>query len=119
MRVKIESEEKRDGFIFKRPFVDVLLTVDFSHEETQIIRQRQLLDEILLERVPANAKVDDDPNWYALRVKHLLERKPDRHRCATPGDAKAYRAQLEAMLHGLKAALNENAEIDGDVVFEL
>lgn len=119
MRVKIESEEKRGGFIFKRPYVDVLLTVDFTHEEKQIIRQRHLLEQVLIERIPAGAKPDDDPDWYALKVKYLFERKPDRHRCANPFDAKTYRANLEAALQSLKLWLDENAELDGGVVFEL
>lgn len=119
MRVKIESEETETGFIFRRPYVDVLLTVDFTHEEKQIIRQRHLMEQVLLERLPANAQTDDDPDWYALRVRHLFERRPDRHRCANPFDAKSYRADLEAAMRSLKLWLDGNAGIDAGETFEL
>ena len=119
MRVKIESIEDKGGFIFKRPFVDVLLTVDFTHEEKQIVSQRELAEQVLLERVPASAKPEDDPDWYALKVKHLFERKPDKHRCAHPADAKLYQAELEAALQTLKLWLDDNAELGDGVVYEL
>ena len=119
MRVKIEHSEQSAGFLFKRPFVDVHLTVDFTHEEKQIIRQRRLEEQLLLNRIPANAKRDDDPDWYGLRVKHLFERRPDRHRCANPSEAKEYRAELEAAMRALKLWIGDNAELDDGVIFEL
>ncbi len=119
MRVKISSEEVRAGFPFKKNFFDVLATADFTHEEKQIITQRNLGDHILMERWPADAKVDDDAAWYALRVKHLMERRADRHRCATPSDAKLYQANLTASLQSLKLWLDDNAELGDADVFEL
>ena len=119
MRVKISSDELRSGFPFKRSLVEVSVTVDFTHEEKQIIKQRELGEHILIERWPADARGDDEAEWYALRVKHLLERKPDRHRTANPSDAKTYQAQLTAALQSLKLWLEDNAELDGGTVFEL
>lgn len=119
MRVKIEHRELRTGFILKRPVHEVQLSVDFTHEEKQIIRQRRLEEHVLLERWPADAKADDDPDWYALKVGHLFERKPDRFRCTTPADAKAYEARLVEVMHAMKLWLDENAEPAGTTVFEI
>lgn len=119
MRVKISSEEVRAGFPFKRAFFDVLVAVDFTHEEKQIINQRALRDYILIERWPADAKADDEADWYALRVKHLFDRKPDRHRCATPSDAKRYQSDVTASMQSFKLWINDNAELGDADVFEL
>lgn len=110
MRAKIEHVEVRTGFPFKKTFHEVHLTADFSHEEKQIINQRYLGDHIVLERVPADAREDDDPDWFALRVKHLFERRPDKHRCLTPSDAKLYAAELADVMRSMKAWLDENAD---------
>ncbi|MDF2233150.1 hypothetical protein P2H44_11365 [Albimonas sp. CAU 1670] len=119
MRIAIDHAETRAGLLFRRPLHEVRVTVHFTHEETQIIRQRDLGETVLLERWPADARAEDDPDWYALRVKHLVERKPDRFRCATPGDAKLYEAQLVDALHRLKAWLDVNAEPGGRKVIEI
>lgn len=119
MRIKIEHVETRTGFPFKRVAHEVHLTADFSHEEKQIIRQRGLGDQLLLERWPADARESDDPAWYGLKVRHLLERRPDRFRCAHPSEAKAYEARLLEVLQGLKLWLEENAEPAGITVVEI
>lgn len=119
MRVKVQHHEVRTGFPFKRVFHEVHLTADFSHEEKQIVSQRGLGDHVLLERWPADAKVDDERDWYALRVRHLFERRPDRHRCANPSDAKRYEAELLAVLQQMKLWLEDNAEAAGTTVIEI
>lgn len=119
MRIVIDHAEIREGVVFKTTFHEVQLTVDFSHEEKQIISQRGLGEQLLLERVPAGARAEDNPEWYHLKIKHLVERKPDRHRCANPGDAKLYEAQLIAVLQQLKAWLEANADPAGRTVIEL
>lgn len=119
MRVKIEHAEIRVGWPFKRTCHEVHLTVDFTHEEKQIIRQRGLLEYHIIERVPFDAKVDDDPSWYVLKVGHLFDRKPDKFRLKTPSDAKLYAAQIKEAMHGLKAWLDENAELGTTLVFEV
>ena len=119
MRVKISSLEKRIGWPFKREVVEVHLTVDFTFEEKQIIEQRGLGETVMLQRIPENAKPDDDPDWHALRVKHLFERKPDKHIAPNPAAAKAYQAELTRALYGLKTWLDENAELNEPIVFEI
>lgn len=119
MRVSIRHEEVREGFVFKTAFHDVLLTVHFTHEERQIIVQRNLGEHVLLERVPAGARVEDNPEWYVLKVGHLLERQPDRHRTANPSEAKLYEARLTDALRAMKVWLEANADPAGATVFEL
>lgn len=119
MRVKIEHSEVREGLIFTKIFHEVHLTVDFTHEEKQIIRQRGLAEQVLLERVPPDARETDDPNWYALKVGHLLTRRPDRFRLANPADAKLYAEKLTEVLHGMKLWLDENAAPAGTTAFEI
>jgi hypothetical protein len=62
---------------------------------------------------------EDDPEWYTLRVKHLLERQPDRHRTANPSEAKLYEANLPYALQSMKAWLEPNADPGTAKVFEL
>ena len=119
MRVKIEHVETRTGFPFKTTHHEVHLTADFTHEEKQIIRQRFLDDHIVMERTPADAREDDDPDWFALRVKHLFERRPDKHRCRTPSDAKLYAAELTEVMRSMKLWLEENAEPGPTEVIEI
>lgn len=119
MRVKIYTEEIRAGFPFKKTYYEVCLIVDFTHEEKQIISQRGLMDDVLMERRPADARPDDDERWFALQIRHLIERKPDRHRCATPSDAKIYQANVTGVMQSFKLWLDDNAELGGAEVFEL
>lgn len=119
MRVKIEHAEERIGFVLKSVVHEVHLTVDFTHEEKQIVRQRGLTDYVLVERLPSDARPEDDPEWYHLKVGHLFDRKPDRFRCKTPSDAKLYEAQITEALHRMKLWLDENAETGVTTVFEL
>lgn len=118
MRVKIEHREFRVGWPFARKCHEVHLSVDFTHEEKQIIRQRELMDHQILERIPFGARTSDDPGWYILKVRHLIERRPDRFRLKTPVDAKQYAAQLTEVLQGLSAWLQENADPGTTLVFE-
>ena len=119
MRIRIDHEEVRTGFPFAKTFHEVHLTVDFTHEEKQIIRQRGLAEHELLERIPADARVDDDPAWFILKVGHLFERRPDKFRCKTPSDAKIYEQNLIGALHMMKAWLDENAETGTTTVIEI
>lgn len=119
MRVKITHHEVREGVIFRRTFHEVHTRVDFTHEERQIIRQRGLKEALVLERRPADAR-DDDPNhWFELRLHHLLERKPDKFRCATPSEAKIYEEALVASLRGVKLWLDDNADPGTGRIIEL
>lgn len=119
MRIAIRHEEIREGLVFKTTFHDVCVNVDFTHEERQIITQRNLGEHILLNRIPAGADSEDNPDWYALRVKHLLERKPDRHRTANPYDAKEYESDLLTALEIMRDWLKANADPGDDKVIEL
>lgn len=118
MRVKITHEEVRTGFPFRRVYHEVHLVADFTHEEKQIVRQRYLEDQVLMERWPADAKPDDYRDWYALRVRHLFERRPDRFRAANPAEAKQYAAALVGVLREMKAWLEANAEPAGTTLIE-
>ena len=119
MRIAIRHEEVRQGLVFKTTFHDVCVSVDFTHEEHQIIMQRNLGDHVLMERAPAGASGEDNPEWYVLRVRHLLERKPDRHRTANPYDAKVYETRLMTALELMRDWLAANADPGDDKVIEL
>ncbi len=119
LRISIRHEEIKEGVVFRNVWHDVCVTVDFTQEERQIIVERRLTGHVLLERMPAGVDPDDNPDWYHLRVGHLLERKPDRHRTANPSDAKAYEARLLAALQAMKDWLASNADPGEDKVIEL
>jgi hypothetical protein len=109
MRVSIAHNTERRGFVLKKTYHVVELEVHFTHEERQVIRQRKLEKTVLLERRPANAKVDDRDDKFMLLVGHL-GKGPDRFLTANPGEAKAYQAQLLMALEQLKDWVTLNAD---------
>lgn len=118
MRVSISHHDCRAGFIFKKTYHDVHLTVAFTHEEKQIIRQRGLLKTKLMDRRPATARVDDRDEKFALHVSHLMDGKTDQFRCATPSVAKIYEEYLLDALRQMKLWLGDNAETANATVVE-
>ena len=115
MRVNIEHREERLGLIRKRTFFFVDLNVTFSDEETQIIKERDLGPEIVLERgVPAHR---DDGKWtpgmadiFNLRIRDLFT--ADSYSFYTPAEAKEYEEQLRIVLPELKAYIMENEAVE-------
>ena len=118
MRISIEHHTIRKGLLFKTTYYEVHLTVAFTHEEKQIIRQRNLLKTKLVDRRPATAKVDDRDEKFELRVEHLMDGRTDRFLCATPSKAKIYEDNLLAMLSQMKLWLDDNAETGSRTVVE-
>jgi len=118
MRVSIDHHETRKGFILKKTFHEVWLTVEFSHEEKQIIRQRNLTKTKLLDRRPADAKIDDRDDKFELRMDHLFNGGVDRFLCATPSKAKIYEEALLGTMAQVKLWLEDNAETGQRTVVE-
>ena len=118
MRVSIDHHTVRKGFLFKKTFHEVHLTVAFTHEEKQIIKQRNLLRAKLMERRPANARVDASDESFELRVEHLMEGKTDRFLCATPSQSKIYEERLLEALGQMKLWLDDNADTATKTVVE-
>lgn len=119
MRISLSHHTVQKGLFLKATYYEVQLSVAFTHEEKQIIRQRNLLKVKLLDRRPANAKVDDRDQKFELRVEHLVGGKTDRFLCATPSKAKIYEEKLLDMLNQMKLWLNDNAETGSQSVVEL
>lgn len=117
MRVSIEHHTVQRGWLFRTTYYAVDLTVHFTHEETQIIRQRRLEQTVFLERRPATAKVDDRDDRFTLRVGDLRTGR-DRFLTANPAAAKRYQYELLAALEQLKLWLTENADEAGRTVVE-
>jgi len=117
MRVSIEHSTEKRGLIFRTTYYSVNCTVHFSHEETQIIRQRKLEASVLLERRPATAKTDDRDEKFTLTVAHLV-RGTDRFLTANPGAAKIYQEDLLAALEQLKSWVMVNADEASRTVVE-
>jgi hypothetical protein len=118
MRVTIEHHDVRRGWLFPKTFHEVHLTVAFSHEEKQIIRQRRLGQTVLLRRRPATAKVDDRDDKFLLRLGDLLDGRTDRFLCPTPSAAKIYEEEVLYMMQQVKAWVGDNAESGGRTVVE-
>ena len=119
MRISIKHETVRRGLLFKTTFYEVSLTVLFTHEEIQIIRQRKLMQTKLLDRRPATAKVDDRDSKFALNVGDIVNGKTDRFLCATPSASKRYEEMLLDTLKQLKLWISDNAEEAEDFVVEI
>lgn len=118
MRVAIDHHTVQKGLLFKTSYEEVHLTVAFTHEEKQIIRQRRLLKFKLLDRRPATAKVDDRDEKFELRVEHLMDGRTDRFLCANPSQAKIYEENLLSILGQMKLWLEDNAETGSRTVVE-
>lgn len=118
MRVSIDHHTIRKGLLLKKTYYEVRLTVAFTHEEKQIIRQRGLLKTKLVDRRPANARVDDRDEKFELRVEHLMDGRTDRFLCGTPSKSKIYEEDLLAILNQMKAWLDDNAETGTRTVVE-
>ena len=119
MRVSLKHNVTARGFLLKKTFIEVSCTVLFSHEEIQILRQRNLLDTKLLNRRPATAKVDDRDEKFVLRVKDIVNGKTDRFLVSDPSAAKRYQDTLVDTLAQLKLWISDNAELGDDFVVEL
>lgn len=118
MRVSIDHHTIRKGLLFKKTYYEVHLTVAFTHEEKQIIRGRGLLKTKLVDRRPANAKVEDRDEKFELRVEHLMDGRTDHFLCATPSKAKIYEEDLLSVLEQMKLWLDDNAETGTRTVVE-
>lgn len=118
MRVTITHHDVRRGFVFRKTFHEVHVTVAFSHEEKQIIRERRLGETTLLHRRPATAKVDDRDDKFVLRLGDLLDGHTDRFLCATPSASKIYEEEVLHMMAQVKLWLTDNAETGGRTVAE-
>ena len=131
MKVDINHVEKKQGLVFGKTLHGVALTVTFNEEEEQIIRQRKLEREMILDRgAPADVNAEKhanrglakklmtaavkgiDANHFALTIGKLLN-GTDTYFFETPLEAKDYVAHLrEETLPLLKALIVENAEIE-------
>jgi len=119
MRIAIKHQTVRQGLLFKTTYHEVRLTVLFTHEELQIIRQRKLLETKLMDRRPATAKVDDRDSKFELSVGDIVNGKTDRFLCATPSASKIYEERLLDTLQQLKLWISDNADEADDFVVEL
>jgi hypothetical protein len=119
MRIEIDHKTTQKGMLLKKAYYEVILTVHFSHEEQQIIRQRGLLKTKLMDRRPADARVDDRDENFELRVEHLMSGKADHFLCATPSQSKIYEEQLLDALSQMKLWLGDNAETGSRRIVEL
>jgi len=119
MRISISHHDVRRGLLFRKTMHEVHLSVAFTHEEKQIVRQRRLGDQVILQRRPANAKVDDRDSKFVLRLGDLLDGRTDRFLLATPSAAKIYEEDLIRMLAQVKLWISDNAETAGRTVIEL
>ena len=119
MRISIKHNTVRQGLLFKTTYHEVLLTVLFTHEEIQVIRQRKLMKTKLLDRRPATAKVDDRDDKFELTVGDIVNGKTDRFLCPTPSASKIYQERLLDTLQQLKLWIGDNADEADDFVVEL
>jgi hypothetical protein len=118
MRVSIDHHTVRKGFVLKKTYHEVHLSVAFTHEEKQIIKQRGLLKTKLLDRRPADAKNDARDEKFELRVEHLMDGQLDRFLCATPSKSKIYEEALLDVLGQMKLWISDNAETGTRTVVE-
>lgn len=119
MRVSIEHETVRKGFVLKTTYHAVCCTLHLSHEEQHVIRERGLENTKLLDRRPATAKVDDRDDTFVLLVRHLMHGQTDRFLVANPAAAKLYELELLRALQNLKDWIGLNTDTADRRVVEL
>lgn len=118
IRVSVSHHAVRRGFLLRKTYYEVQVQVSWSHEEMHVIRERSLGKTKLMDRRPANARIDDRDTKYELRLEHLLGATPDRFLCATPSDAKIYEDEILAALSNVKLWIGDNAEVGDRTVVE-
>ncbi len=118
MRITIQHVEEEIGWLLKKTVHTVVCSVTFTELERQVIEQRGLQNDILLERLPVTAKKKDDPTKYTLLVGSLLKGE-DRFQCRTPLSAKQYEEDLTEKLESLRGYIDGNIETGEGKVFEI
>ena len=122
MKVDIKTEEGQEGLVFKKKYQVVTLQVEFSEEETAIIKQNKLDDVVVLERgLPANRKPENwmDEDSFNLKVWSLRQKDADTFAFDSIGGAKQYISKLKEQLPHVKAMLEGNVGEAEDESFEL
>ena len=135
MRVSISHGEHKTGLLLGKKRHTVTVSVQFSDEELHVIKNRDLGNDIILERdPPVDAKVTEvkgvgsalkvvsgmgkTVNGFHLRIKDLMNGS-DTYTLTTPVEAKVYEDELIEKLRVLKSYLEGNAEGGSDKSFEL
>jgi hypothetical protein len=130
MKVDIKHVEKSQGLVFRKTLHGIALTVTFTEEEKQIVRQRGLERQTILERdPPADVDADKhanrglvkklataaisgiDANHFGLTIGKLMK-GTDTYFVRTPLEAKQYEEDLRENLPVLKSFITENAGIE-------
>ena len=119
MRVSISHHTVSKGWLFRKAYHEVHLSIALSHEEKQVIKQRGLLKTKLLDRRPADARTDDRDEQFELHVSDLMNERVDRFLCATPAKAKIYEDDLLQVMKQMKAWIGDNTETGTSTVVEL
>ena len=103
MKIDITRGEKTVGFIKKTKQYTVTLTVLFSDEEKQVIKEAKFEKYVLVER-PVRAGIKDNsmPDIWHLRVSKLLDGKPDEYEFDTIVEENDYNDALMPALKNLK-----------------
>lgn len=111
MRVNITHGETKTGVFRKTNHHTVTVSVQFSEEETHIVKSKKLGDEVIVERaVPSDrdpAKFVGMEHIFNLTIARLLK-GPDTYAFSTPFEAKEYEATLKEMLPKVKVFIAEN-----------
>lgn len=120
MHVRVRQETVRRGLTF-RTYSKVTFSVTLTNEERMVIKKARLRDYILWEREPpadVRPVPQNEHKWW-MYVKDILKDKP--HSYLTQSDIAAayYIDELQQRLTVLKNVLNDMAETDERVTFEL
>lgn len=118
MRLSITHHTVRKGFLFQKTYYEVQLHLSLTHEEKQIIRQRNLHKTEMLQRRPANARFDDRDAQFTLVLNDVMNGQVDAFLCANPSDAKIYEERLLSAFQQVKLWLDDNAEVAGRTVVD-
>lgn len=130
MKVDIQHVEKSQGLVFRKKLHGVALTVSFSQEELQIINERKLAKDRIIERgVPADVDAHKHANkglgaklvtavvkgtdalTFDLTIAKLMK-GTDTFFFETPLEAKGYEQEVREAMPRLKAYIVENAGIE-------
>ena len=119
MRALIEHKIETTGFFKKHTTYWVHLRIEYTPEETQIIKARGLWHAQIL-NIPRNLKFFDGTPYGPLTCTFLQAKNGWRRGCSTPVDAKEFEEQLKTnYLPIAKSWLDSNKTTNDPTVIEL
>jgi len=126
VKVSIDHSEVKKGFLKKKTYNQVAVTVQYTDYELAVIRKNKIEDHVILERTLDADRNDYDDmaklgllDRFHLRVKHFIGGKPNTYILNSPAESKVYEQEVTEALKNLKQFIENATEEPESTSFEL